>query len=166
MLAQANHQERTEDEEDRRQEVREPEADVLLRVDHGDLACQGTDVDEEVVPHVDAGDGDARVDDNPFTTGLGPEESLRMAVLVLFGDKRRDAGLEEANTAAEQDQADDEGSQGTVRVGDDLGNSGYDDQDVTNCGEDNGHIDGFELSPVFVGNPAAWKVSTMITHGS
>lgn len=78
-----------------------------------------------------------------------------MAVLVLFGNEGRDAGLEEADTAAEQDQADDERSKCTALVGHDLRDCGNDDQDVANSGEADGDVNGLELSPVLIGNPAA-----------
>ena len=78
-----------------------------------------------------------------------------MAVLVLLSNEGRDAGLEEANAAAEEDQTDDERSKSATLVGHDLRNCGNGDKDVADSGEADGNVDGFELSPVLVGNPAA-----------
>jgi hypothetical protein len=75
-------------------------------------------------------------------------------VLVLFGNEGRDAGLEEANTAAEKDQANDERCKCATLVGHNLRDGGNDDQEVANSGEADGDVDGLELSPVLIGNPA------------
>lgn len=119
------------------------------------MAGQGADVDEQVVSHVDSRDGDSGVDDDSFTTCFGPDVGFRMAVLVLLGDERGDTGFEEANSAAEEDETDDEGAQCTIGVGYDRGDGGNDDQDVTDRSETDGHVDGLELAPILVGNPAA-----------
>jgi len=76
-----------------------------------------------------------------------------VAVLVLFSDERGDAGLEEANTAAEQDQANDERCKCAALVGHDLRDCSNDDQEVADSSEADGNVDGLELSPVLVGNP-------------
>jgi hypothetical protein len=56
-----------------------------------------------------------------------------MASLVLLGDKRGDAALEEPDSAAEQDQADDERAEGCVRPSDDLWDCRNNDKNVPEC---------------------------------
>lgn len=119
------------------------------------MSSQGADVDEHVIAHVDTRDGDTGVDDHALTARLGANVCSWVAVLVLFGNEGRDAGLEEADTAAEQDQTDDERSECTALVGHNLRNRGDNDQDVANGGEADGDVNGLELSPVLIGNPAA-----------
>lgn len=78
-----------------------------------------------------------------------------MAVLVLLSNEGRNTGLEEADTTAEEDQTDDERSKSPIWVGNNLRDRSDDDQDVANSGETDGNVDGLELSPVLIGNPAA-----------
>jgi len=63
---------------------------------HRDLADQRTNIDQKVVTHVYSGVCDAWVDYNPFTIGLGTNESSRMTGLILLRNERRDAAFEEA----------------------------------------------------------------------
>jgi hypothetical protein len=79
-----------------------------------------------------------------------------MACLVLLGDKRGDAALEEPDSAAEQDQADDERAEGCVRPSDDLWDCRNNDENVPECCQNNRDVDGLEFPPIFVGKPAAW----------
>jgi hypothetical protein len=101
VFAQAQHEKRAEDEQDRGQQVRQPEAHVLLRVDHGHLTSQRADIDEQIVAHIDSRDRDTRIDDNALTGRLGANVRSRVTVLVLLGHERRDAGFEEADSASE-----------------------------------------------------------------
>ena len=78
-----------------------------------------------------------------------------MAVLVLLSNEGRNTGLEEADTTAEEDQTDDERSKSPIWIGNNLRDRSDDDQDVANSGETDGNVDGLELSPVLIGNPAA-----------
>ena len=78
-----------------------------------------------------------------------------MAVLVLLSNEGRNTGLEEADTTAEEDQTDDERSKSPIWVGNNLRDRSDDDQDVANSGETDGNVDGLELSPILIGNPAA-----------
>jgi hypothetical protein len=68
--AQPHHQQRAEDEEDRREQIRQPESDVLLGVHHADLPGERSDVDEEVVAHVNSRDSDSGVDNDALAVGL------------------------------------------------------------------------------------------------
>lgn len=47
-----------------RQREAQPETDILLGVDHGDLADQSANVDEHVEPVVNPVDGDGRIDND------------------------------------------------------------------------------------------------------
>lgn len=69
-------------EDGRGEEVCEPEADVLLGVNHADLADQGADVDEEVEVHVDTRSGKRRVDNHTLSLLGDPDEHLALAVLL------------------------------------------------------------------------------------
>lgn len=76
---------RTQTEHDRGQQESQPEPDVFLRVDHGDRARQGTDVDHAVEVQEDAGDGVGWVDDDALA-GFGQLFDVRLSFFVLFGD--------------------------------------------------------------------------------
>ena len=78
-----------------------------------------------------------------------------MVDLVLLGNERRDAGLEKADSTAEEDESDDEGALGTTLIDEDGWDGRDENQDVANRGQTDSHVDGLELSPVLVGNPAA-----------
>ena len=86
LVAAQEHNDRAHKEDQSRQEVREPETNTLLSVDHGDLANDGTNVDHHVEDHVDPLNGRRWVNNNPLTRLQGLDEGL--CVLILLGDQR------------------------------------------------------------------------------
>lgn len=100
-----DHDQRREQEHDRRQEKSQPEADVLLGIHHGNLACHGPDVDEEVVPHVDPGDGQDGVMDHSFSRFFNENRRSWVHGFVLLRDEGRDVAFEESHSDAEKDQS-------------------------------------------------------------
>jgi hypothetical protein len=90
-LASPGHDSWAKAQHDGRKGEREPEADVLLGVDHGDLTDKGTDIDEEVEPHINALNGDGRVDDNTLARGEGFDVDVHLT--ELLDDQGIDVGL-------------------------------------------------------------------------
>ncbi len=74
-----------EAEHQRRQQIRQPEADVLLGIDHTNLSGEGTDVDHHIEVHEDAGHGHRRVHKYAFALVVGDDS--HSCVLVLLGDE-------------------------------------------------------------------------------
>lgn len=74
----------------------QPEADILLSVDHSNLANQSSDVDEEVEPHVDALDGDGWIHDN--TLPRRQRFNMNIHLTKLFHNKRIDIWFKSSST--------------------------------------------------------------------
>lgn len=123
-LAAPEHDERTHGQHDGGESVRQVEADILLSVDHGDLADEGTDVDAEIEPQEDALCGDGRVDDD----ALARLERLDVHVLVahLLDNQTVDIWLETTRTETDDEDGDYHAAEGAVGVGDDGRNGGDD----------------------------------------
>jgi len=145
------HDERAEAEEDGRQGVRQPEADVVLAVDHGQLASQSADVDEQVEVVVDTGRGGSRVDDDALAGGQRPDD--HPLEIELLDDQGVDIGLEATGTDAHEDDADAERAEGAVGVLDDGGETGDDEDDVAENVNHEGGADGAVAAEVAVGDP-------------
>lgn len=81
-----------EEEDDGWESIREPEANIFLRVSHSDLPNQGSDIDKQIEPHVNPRSGVCRVDND----ALAVLQCLHTESgdLVLFGDEWRDTRLE------------------------------------------------------------------------
>ena len=152
-LAPPPHDHGAEGEHDGGQGVGEVEADVLLGVDHGDLADEGADVDEEVEPVVDALGGDGGVDDD----ALARLERLDKHVLLaeLLDDEAADVGLEAAGADADDDDGDEQERQGGALPDDDGGNGRHDEHHVPAEVDAEGRRDGLVAAPFGVGDPGA-----------
>ena len=109
-----DHDDGREQEQNGGQEEGQPEADILLGIHHGDLACESTDVDEEVVSHVDPRDGQTGVVDDSFSSLLDNHGRPWIHGFILFGDERGDVAFEKAHSYAEKDQSQAEDSKGCV----------------------------------------------------
>jgi hypothetical protein len=98
---------RADEEDDRRQQVGQPEPDVFLGVDHADLSDQGPDVDKQVKVHEQPGRGESGVDED-----LGPLAFFDDGSLTgdLLGDQGGDVGLEHSGTDSHDDDGDGEQS--------------------------------------------------------
>ena len=79
-------------EHDRGAEVGQPEPDIFLGIDHGNLAAESADVDHEVEVVIDAGDSCGGIDDD--TLALFGDSDERSGFLVLFRDESGDVGPE------------------------------------------------------------------------
>ena len=95
-LATPDHDNRAEQQHAGRQCVRQPESNISLGPDHTDLSSQGTGVDGEVEPVVDALCGDGWVNDDAFAR----LERLNVDMLFteLLDDERVDVRLETTST--------------------------------------------------------------------
>lgn len=75
-----------------------------------------------------------------------------MLRLVLLGNERGDIGFESSDADTEDDKTDGEGRDGAIRMGDDGGNGGDDEDYVTDdCNED-GDLNGLVSPPILVGH--------------
>jgi hypothetical protein len=141
---------------------------ISILTNHGDLTNKCSNIDQKVVTHVDAGVGDSWIHDDALSAGFGTNVSFRVARLVpviklaywrsragsncsLFGNKWRDASLEKADTASKQNQAKDEGREGSLRRSNDLRNCGDKDEDVSKGSHDNRNVNRLKLAPILVG---------------
>jgi hypothetical protein len=102
MLTESKHQKRAEGEENGWQCEGKPETDVFLRVHciggqlpctvqfagkllaHGNLADERSNVNQEIVAHVNSGVSNSWIDDDPFSVWFGANESSWVAGLVLL----------------------------------------------------------------------------------
>lgn len=66
-FAAKEHDGRTDAKHEGGEEIREPEADIFLRVDHGELTHKSPDVDEQVEPHVDTGGSHGGINNDPLS---------------------------------------------------------------------------------------------------
>lgn len=153
LVAAVEHDGRAEQEHDGREKVSKPETDVLLGEDHGNLSENGTNVDEHVEIHVDGGDCESRILDNTLTgrEGLDGEPGL----LVLFGDQRRNVGLETTSSHTHNYKTDGEAGDSTVRGGDDRGDGRNDENTMTNERQCDGVHDSPVTSEILIGNVGA-----------
>lgn len=127
-----------------------PETLKLLNVDHTDLTGHGTNVDTEVEVEEDTGVGDGRVDDDTLALA---DLNAHAGILVLLSQQGRDVGLEETSTNAETQETDDEGSERRVRLDDDGGGRGGDEDNVGNGRDTNGQVKSPETTHAGIGNP-------------
>jgi hypothetical protein len=82
----------TEEVADCWQGVREPKADIVLRIDHGQRTGERTTVDQKIEVDVDACRGYSRVDNLSMAALVGT--NISPLVLVLFGNDDGDVGFE------------------------------------------------------------------------
>lgn len=110
-----------QEEDDRREQVGQPETNALLCVDHGDLADDGADVDGGVEVHEQTCNGESGVNDDTLTR----LERLNGGsfALDLFGNEGGAVGLEEARANAHDDDGNHEGAECAIRVVEDGGSS-------------------------------------------
>ncbi len=129
----------TGDENDGWQHEREPETDVLLSENHGYGTAKGADVDEEVEVKVDAADSLDWIDDD----ALAILKSLNVHSLgVLLSNERRDVRFKTSDTDTHDNDTNGESRNGTIRVDNDWRNSGHNQNDVTEDGDEDGKLDG------------------------
>lgn len=140
-----------EEEHAGRDEESNPEADVLLDVDHGNLTGKRSDVDGKVEVEEDTGVGDSRVDDDLLARGKGLD--AHASIFVLIGKQGRDVGLEETSTNAKADETNDEGSKSAVLLHDNTGSGRGDENDVGNSGDTNSKVKGPETTHASISNP-------------
>lgn len=137
-------------EENRGEQERAPETDVLLDEHHGNLASERTDVDEHVEVQEDTGESDVRVRDHALSC-LRVNDHTRLGLLVLFGNQRRDVRLESTSSETENNDTKNEWSNGLSAIKN-RWEGRNDQQNVTDNGECNGNKDGVETSEIFIGN--------------
>jgi hypothetical protein len=148
------------------------EANITFGVNHGHLADQSADVDEEVEPGkrsaydghdqsgkyspiVNSGDGDCRIDNDPLALFLGPDVEPRGG--DLLSDQGRDIGFETTRANSHDDEPDNEGSHGGVRMGDDMRGGRSCQNDVASNSDEDRDPNGPETAKIGVGYIGAKK---------
>jgi hypothetical protein len=146
-LAAKDEDECTDEEHAQTEQVSRPEVSVALHV-RGRKARQGTDVDAPVEDHVDAGNGDRRVDDDALA-GLLVGADDHLATLVLIRNQRSDVGLDTTSSETNNNDSSDEASKTSASLESDRdGGQGKDEEtDDVNTTEDD---DGVVLSEVLI----------------
>lgn len=102
----------------------------MLGVDHGNGASQRAGINEHVEVDVDTRCGGSGI--NNLLLAVLSGAHIRLLVLVLFCDERRDVGLETTSTDAHDNKASGKDTQSGLWLDDDLGNSGEDQDDMAN----------------------------------
>lgn len=151
-----------DDEHDGGDEVGEPETDVTLSVDHGDLTDKSTNVDEEVKPVVDTGDSDGGINNN--TLGAASLDA-HLLLRNLLRNERGDIGLESSSSETHDNESENENTKGSVRVGQNGRSSGGDEDQVTDFSDQDRVEDGLEATEVGVGNPGSEKRADVDPEG-
>jgi hypothetical protein len=137
----------TDEEHAQTEQVRRPEVSVALHV-RGRKSRQGTDVDAPVEDHVDAGDGDRRVDDNALASLLvGANDHL--ASLVLIRNQGSNVGLDTASSETNDNDSSDKATKtsASLKSNGDGGQGKDEETEDVNTTEDN---DGVVLSEVLI----------------
>lgn len=142
----------TDDEHDGGDKVGKVETDVALSVDHTDLADQCTNVDEEVEPVVDTGNGDSRVDDDALALLRLDAHAL---LGNLLGDEGRNVGLECSGSETHDDESENEDAERGVCLGQNGRGRGGNQDDVADLSNEDGVEDGLVATEVGVGNPCS-----------
>lgn len=148
-LATKDEDEGTDEEDAQAEQVSGPEVDVALHVG-GCEERQRTDVDAPVEDHVDAGDGDRRVNDDPLASLLvGTNDHL--ATLVLIGNQGSDVGLDTTSSEANDNNSCDETTETSASLKSNRDRSQGEDEetDDVDTAEDD---DGVVLSEVLISN--------------
>lgn len=132
------------------EQVREPETNVSLGVDHGDLTDKRTDIDHHVEVHVDTGNSGRRVNNDTLTGSkcrdIGP------VLAILLCNQGGDVGLETTSSYTHDDKTNREACNGSVGTVNNFGNGGNDENDVSNeCTGNRGH-DGTVTTPPLISN--------------
>lgn len=128
-----------------------PEADIPLHVGSGQER-QTAEVDAKVEDHVDALDGDGRIQDDALSRRKSGKGHL--TALVLICNQRSDVGLDTTGTQANDDDGGNEATQTSSMLQGDRQRGQEQDQktdDVDDAEENDGEV----LSKVLVGNDGA-----------
>lgn len=142
---------RGDQEEDGRQKEGEPEANILLGIDHADLTDEGAGIDHEVEIKEDAGIGDSGID-NDALTSLRESYHSHSSVLDLLSEEGRHVCLEESGTKSKCDESNDERSQGDIRIDDNRWSSRCNQNNVGYNGNTDGDKDSLESAKVSIGD--------------
>lgn len=105
----------------------------------------------------DAGSSGRRV--NNLLLAVLADANVRLLVLVLLSDKRRNVRLETTGTNTHNDETDGEDGNRGAGLSDDLGNGGEDEENMTDDGNDIGILDGEVTAPVLISQPGTTKGS-------
>lgn len=142
------------EEEDSGDEEGEPERMILLNVDHGDLTADGSDVDGQVEVEEDASVCHGGVDNDTLAIA---NLDAHLCVLILISEERRDVGLEETGSDAENKETDDESTESGILADDDSGGRSSDKDDVSACRDGDGDVKSEETTELGICNPGTLR---------
>lgn len=123
----------------------------MLRVNHGQGTCEGTAVDQEVEVDVDAGRSGSRVDN--LLGAIFPDADIGLLVLVLLSNEGRNIRLETTGTDTHDDETNGKDGDGGTGLGDNLGNGGEDEEDMSDDGDQVGPLNSGVTTQVLISNP-------------
>jgi hypothetical protein len=141
-----------DDEHDGGDEVSEPETNVALSVDHGDLTDKGTNVDEKVKVVVDAGHGNGGVDNNALALD---DLDAHLLLRHLLGNEGRNVGLEGTSSGTHDEDTEDKDTKGRVGLVEDRWRRRGNENQVTNLSNNDRVQNGLEAAEVGVGDPGS-----------
>ncbi|CAG9978285.1 unnamed protein product [Clonostachys byssicola] len=139
------------EEQDGGDEEGQPEAVKLLYPDHGDLSSARAHVDTEVKVQEDPGVGHGGVNNDTLAIAL---LNTHAAVLILLSKQGRDA-----------EKTNDEGSEGSVGLDDDVGDGRDDEDNVGNGRDTNGQVQSPETTHAGISNPGTATCEELVEEG-
>lgn len=133
-------------------EIREPEADIALSVDHANLTNKGTNVDEEVKVIVDAGHGDGRVDNDALSL-----DSLYAHLFLrnLLGNEGRNVGLKSTSTGTHDQDSENKDAERSAGLVEDRGSRRSNEDNVTDFSNNDRVENRLEATEVGIGDPGS-----------
>lgn len=145
------------------QQEGQPETDVLLSVDHTNLANQSTDVDEEVEVMVDSALSDGRINNHLLARWhlLDDNGSQRN----LLNDKRRDIWLKTTSAETHDDKTEHENTKASALVLDDRWDGRHDQDDVTYNSDTDGYANSLVTTPVLICDVGAEERNAVYPEG-
>lgn len=123
------------------------------RISHANLPNQSTNIDKQIEPVVDSGNGSGMVDNHALAR-LGGDD-FQLVERHLFRNQGRDVGLETSRSDTHDDNSYSKSADGRIGVVEHRRDRGNDKYNVSDDGDYNSNPDSAEASEVSVGNPCA-----------
>ena len=117
------------------------------------LSDESPDIDHEIEVHVNSRGGNRGIDNDPLSgwKSVNPQ----VGVLALFGDQWRDVRFESTGTDTHDDDSDSETPESVIRVIDNGGDSGGDEENMANHSDSDSYANGLITTPVGIGDVGA-----------
>jgi hypothetical protein len=139
-----------DDEHDGRNEVCQPEANVALSVDHGNLTYKSTNVDEEVEVVVDAGNGRGGVDNDALALD---RLNAHLFLGNLLGNEGRNVGLKSTSAGTHDQDTENKDAESSIGFIENRGSRRGDENQVTNLGKNDRVDNRLVATEIGIGDP-------------